>query len=247
MGALWQKDRAKVAYFVGCVASFFPMVQTIPKNMVKILESAHVDFTILAGEEWCCGFPLVGAGSPEKMQQLVEHNLEKVKSVGAETVIFPCPSCYGTWKEYYDTELELYHSTEYIERLIGEGAIPLGELSTTVTYHDPCDLGRNVGVYESPRRILRSIPGLTLVELEKNRSQSVCCGGGGNLEMADSDLSGIVAQKKIEQIQQTGAKTVVTSCQQCVRTIKSRARRQKIGLDVLDITELVVRAMSDGE
>ena len=242
---MYQKDKAEVAYFVGCVASFFPMVQTIPKNMVQILESARVDFTILAGEEWCCGFPLVGAGTPEKMQHLVEHNLEKVKTVGAKTVIFSCPSCYGTWKEYYDTELELFHSTEYIEKLIGEGAIPLVELITTVTYHDPCDLGRYGGVYDSPRRILRSIPGLTLVELEKNRSQSVCCGGGGNLEMADSDLSATVAQKKIEEIQQTGAKTVVTSCQQCVRTIKSRARRQKIDVDVLDITELVVKAMSN--
>jgi heterodisulfide reductase subunit D len=244
---MYQKDRAEVAYFVGCVASFFPMVQIIPLNLVKILESARVDFTILAGEEWCCGFPLVGAGAPEKMKELVKHNLEKVKAVGAKTVIFSCPSCYGTWKEYYDTELELFHSTEYIERLIGEGAIPLGEVGTTVTYHDPCDLGRNGGVYDSPRRILRSIPGLTLVELEKNRSQCVCCGGGGNLEMADSDLSGTVAQKKIEEIQQTGAKTVVTSCQQCVRTIKSKARRQKIDLDVLDITEMVVRAMSNNE
>ena len=230
---------------MGCVASFFPMVQTIPKNMVKILESAHVDFTILAGEEWCCGFPLVGGGAQEKMKPLVEHNLEKVKDVGAKKLIFSCPSCYETWKEYYDTELELFHSTEYIERLIGEGAISMGELTTTVTYHDPCDLGRHGGVYDSPRWILRSIPGLTLVELEKNRSLSVCCGGGGNLEMADPDLSGTVAQKKIEQIQQTGAKTVVTSCQQCIRTIKSRARRQKIDLDVLDITELVVKALSE--
>ena len=241
---LYQKEKADLAYFVGCVASFFPMVQTIPKNMVDILESAGVDFTILAGEEWCCGFPLLGAGAPEKMQHLVEHNLEKVRAVGAKAVIFSCPSCYATWKEYYDTELELFHSTEYMEKLLGEGAISLGELNTTVTYHDPCDLGRNSGVYDSPRRILKSIPGLTLVELEKNRSLSVCCGGGGNLEMADPDLSGNVAQKKIEQIQQTGAKTVVTSCQQCVRTLKSRVRRQKIDMDVLDITELVVKALS---
>jgi len=242
---MYLKDRAEVAYFVGCVASFFPMVQTIPKNMVRILESARVDFTLLAGEEWCCGFPLVGAGVPQEISELVEHNLKKIKTIGAKKLIFSCPSCYETWKEYYDTELEFFHSTEYIERLIGEGAIPLGELNTTVTYHDPCDLGRNGGVYDSPRRILRSIPGLTLVELEKNRSQSVCCGGGGNLEMADSDLSATVARKKIEEIQQTGAKTVVTSCQQCIRTIKSKARRQKIDLDVLDITELVVKAMSN--
>lgn len=240
---LYEKDRAEVVYFVGCVASFFPMVQTIPQNLVQIFESADVDFTILAGEEWCCGFPLIGAGVPENIQKLIEHNLERVKAMGSKRVVFSCPSCYKTWKEYYKTDLELLHTTQYIKRLIEDGALILTDVNTTVTYHDPCDLGRNAGVYDEPRQLLKSIPGLTLVELEKNRDQSVCCGGGGNLEIADSTLSGTMAQKKIEEIQQTGATTVVTSCQQCVRTIKSRVRRQKADLNVLDITELVVRAM----
>ncbi|MBL7176645.1 MAG: (Fe-S)-binding protein [Desulfobacteraceae bacterium] len=240
---LYEKDRAEVVYFVGCVASFFPMVQTIPQNLVQILESADVDFTILAGEEWCCGFPLIGAGVPEKMQEVMEHNLERVKAIGSKKVVFSCPSCYQTWREHYKADLELLHSTQYINGLIEDGSLTLKDVNTTVTYHDPCDLGRNAGVYDEPRQILKSIPGLTLVELEKNRAQSVCCGGGGNLEIADSTLSDTMAQRKIEEIQQTGAKTVVTSCQQCVRTIKSRVRRQKADLNVLDITELVVQAM----
>lgn len=241
---MYEKERAEAIYFVGCVASFFPMAQRIPQTLVQILDSADVDFAILAGEEWCCGFPLIGAGVPEKMQELIEHNLEKAKALGAKRVVFSCPSCYRTWEEYYDTNLELFHSTQFIDRLIGDGTIPLREMNSTVTYHDPCDLGRNGGVYDAPRKILKSIPGVTFVELEKNRAQSVCCGGGGNLEMADSTLSGTVAQKKIEEIQRTGAKTVVTSCQQCVRTIKSRVRRQKLDLNVIDITELVLQAMS---
>jgi heterodisulfide reductase subunit D len=240
---LYEKDRAEVVYFVGCVASFFPMVQTIPQNLVQIFESADVDFTILAGEEWCCGFPLIGAGVPEKMQELIEHNLERVKAMGSKRVVFSCPSCYKTWKEYYKADLEFLHTTQYIKRLIEDGALILKDVNTTVTYHDPCDLGRNAGVYDEPRQLLKSIPGLTFVELEKNRDQSVCCGGGGNLEIADSTLSGTMAQKKIEEIQQIGTTTVVTSCQQCVRTIKSRVRRQKADLNVLDITELVVQAM----
>ena len=175
----------------------------------------------------------------------MEHNLEKVKELGVKTVVFSCPSCYKTWKAYYDTKLELLHATQFIEKLISDGTLHLGEVNLTVTYHDPCDLGRNAGVFEEPRRILNAIPGLRLVELGQNRLQSICCGGGGNLEMVAPDLSGALAQKKIEEIQQTGAKTVLTACQQCVRTIKSRARRQKIELDVLDITELVVKAMTD--
>jgi len=242
---MYQKGKAEVVYFVGCVASFFPMVHKIPQNLVRILELANVDFTILGGEEWCCGFPLIGAGVPEKAREMMKHNLEKVNELRAKRVVFSCPSCYRTWQEYYDTDIELLHSTQLIEKLIKEGAIRLGAVNTTVTYHDPCDLGRNGGIYDAPRQILKSIPGLNFVELENRLAQSVCCGGGGNLEMADSALSGTLAQKKIDEIKRIGAKTVVTSCQQCVRTIKSRARRQKVDLNVWDITELVLKAMSN--
>ena len=242
-GHMYQRDRAEVVYFVGCVASFFPMVQKIPQNLVRILELADLDFTILGGQEWCCGFPLIGAGIPEKAREMMDHNLEKVKELEAKMVVFSCPSCYRTWKESYDTDLELLHSTELIEKLIRNGSIRLKEVNTKVTYHDPCDLGRNGGIYDAPRKILKSIPGLSLFELENNRAQSVCCGGGGNLEMVDSGLTETMAQKKIGEIQRTGVKTVVTSCQQCVRTIKTKASRQEIDLNVWDITELVLQAM----
>lgn len=241
----YQKDRAEVAYFVGCVASFFPMAKRIPQNLVQILEAAGVDFTLLGGEEWCCGFPLIGAGVPEKAQEMMEHNLKKVKELGVKRVVFSCPSCYRTWKEHGDKDLELLHSTQLIDKLIGEGKLRMGAVDMKVTYHDPCDLGRNGGIYDEPRQILKSIPNLTLVELENKRALSVCCGGGGNLEVADSDLSGTVAQKKIDEIKRTGAQTVVTSCQQCVRTIQTRARKQKADLKVLDITELVLKAISN--
>ncbi|MFH1082035.1 MAG: (Fe-S)-binding protein [Pseudomonadota bacterium] len=243
-GHMYEKAQADVVYFVGCVASLFPMVQTIPQNMVRILESADVDFAVMAGDEWCCGFPLIGAGIPGKMEEVIDHNLDRVKRLGAREAVFSCPSCYRTWKEHYPADLGLFHSTQYVERLIGEGAISLGELRETVTYHDPCDLGRNGGVFDAPRAILKSIPGITLVELANNRDQSICCGGGGNLEMADSALSGTVARNKIQEVQQTGARTVVTACQQCVRSIKGKVRREKVDLDVLDITDIVVRAMS---
>ena len=130
---------------------------------------------------------------------------------------------------------------QFIEQLIEDGSLSLNEMKLAVTYHDPCDLGRHGDIYESPRKILHAIPGLTLIELEDNRAKSICCGGGGNLEMSDADLSGRVAQKKIEEIQKTGAKTVITSCQQCVRTIKARARQEKIDLDVIDMTAFVLQ------
>jgi heterodisulfide reductase subunit D len=239
----FQKDRAEVVYFVGCVSSFFPMVQKIPQNFVQIMDKGGVDFTILGEGEWCCGFPLIGAGMSRELEKLKVHNLDTIKEVGAKSVVFSCPSCYRTWKELYDTNVELLHSSHLLERLIKEKKIPLKELNLTVTYHDPCDLGRNSGVYEPPREVLRMIPGVKLVELENNREKTVCCGGGGNVEMVDPELSAGIAQKKIDEIQNTGADIIVTSCQQCVRTISTRARKQGIKLKVMDLTEIVMMAM----
>jgi heterodisulfide reductase subunit D len=139
--------------------------------------------------------------------------------------------------------VETVSSSELLEQLILEKQIPLKEINAVVTYHDPCDLGRNSGLFESPREVLKAIPGIRLVELPHNRMMSVCCGGGGNLEMVDPELSGKVAQMKIEEILSTGADMVVSSCQQCLRTISTRARRQRIDLVVKDVTELVAEAM----
>ncbi len=241
-----KKEHADVVFFVGCVASFFPMVQKIPANMAKILQEAQVDFTILGGEEWCCGFPLVGAGMPEKLEELKEHNLQKIKEVGAKTVVFTCPSCLHTWKHFYDTDVELVHASQLMAALIESGKLKLkNPVNVTAAYHDPCDLGRNTGIYEEPRNVIKAIPGLRFVELPMNRKFSVCCGGGGNVEMTDPDLSAQVAQMKLDAIQAAGAEMVVTACQQCVRTMATRAKRQKMDLAVKDLTELVMEAMGD--
>jgi heterodisulfide reductase subunit D len=177
------------------------------------------------------------------MEGLKAHNLRKVGTMGAKTVVFSCPTCRQTWRDHYETDLALYHTTQLIEKLVIEGALALKPVNATVTYHDPCDLGRAGGVFDAPRNILRSIPGLRLVEMESHGARSTCCGGGGNLEMADAELSGAVAGRKIEEILRTGADTVVTACQQCVRTIQSQARRRKVPLEVLDITDMVARAL----
>jgi heterodisulfide reductase subunit D len=241
---MYQKEKAQVVYFVGCVAAFFPLVQKIPQAFVQILDKGQVDFTVLGGEEWCCGFPLIQMGMSEKMQKLVEHNQEKVKQVDAKTVVFACPSCFHTWKERYKTNAELLHSTQFMERLISEKKIVFNSgFNKTVTYHDPCDLGRNSKVFDPPRNILNAIPGLKLVEMANNRQLCICCGGGGDLEMIDPELSAAIAERKIQEIQDTGAEVVVTSCQQCIRTISGYARKREIDLKVMDITEVVLEAM----
>lgn len=234
----------KLIYFIGCVSSLFPSVYKVPQSFVQILMKAGVDFTILGGEEWCCGFPLIQAGMDDGIKKLIEHNIERVRERGSEKVIFSCPSCYRTWKDRYETGLELIHSVQFIEQLFNDERITFTKnLHRRVTYHDPCDLGRKSNIYDPPRNILSKIPGIELVEMDNNRQLSNCCGGGGDLEIIDPELSSAISQSKIEEIQKTGASEVVTSCQQCIRTISGYAKKNRVMIKVRDITELVLEAM----
>jgi heterodisulfide reductase subunit D len=237
------KDRAEVVYFTGCVAAYFPMAQQIPIALSAVLDAAAVDFTLLAEEEWCCGFPLLGAGLRDHLKDNIEHNIEAVKAKGARKVVFACPSCYQMWREHYPHDFEIYHVTQYINQLITAGQLPLKELDLTVTYHDPCDLGRGSKEYDAPRQVVRAIPGVKLVEMAHNRENCLCCGGGGNLEMIDNKLSGEIAKAKIDEAMETGAQAVVTACQQCVRTMNTYIRRNKLKFEALDIVQLVQKAL----
>jgi len=237
------KDRAEVVYFTGCVASYFPLAQKIPIALAGILEVAGVDFTLLGGEEWCCGFPLLGAGLMEIFPKFKDHNVAALEAKGAKKAIFACPSCFRMWQEYYPGVVQILHASQFLMDLVEEGRVPLKELPLKVTYHDPCDLGRGARVFEQPRRIIQAIPGVELVELTRNRENCQCCGGGGNLEMIDANLSAEIAKRKIEEVLSTRAQAVVTSCQQCVRTMTTYVRRNKVPLEVLDITQLIDKAL----
>lgn len=237
------KDQAEVACFTGCTAAYFPVAQKIPIALAEILDLSGVDFTLLGEEEWCCGFPLLGAGLMDMFQQFVDQNLKAVREKGAKRIVFACPSCYQMWREFYPHEFEIVHATQLFVELVKENRIPLQELPLTVTYHDPCDLGRGARAFDAPREVIRSIPGVRFVELPKNRENCQCCGGGGNLEMIDAKLSAEIAKRKIAEVLSTGAEAVVTSCQQCVRTMMTYARRNKVPIEVLDITQLVQKAL----
>lgn len=239
------KDKVEVVYFSGCVASYFPMAQKIAISTAEILNTAKINFTLLGKEEWCCGFPLIGAGLKNQCNEIIEHNVSAVRKKEARTIIFSCPSCYQMWQEHYPPEFELLHVTEYLNRLVKNKSLRLKNLPLTVTYHDPCDLGRGARVFDAPRELIHSIPGINFIELEHNRESCRCCGGGGNLEMIDAELSAKIAGKKIDEILKTGASTVITSCQQCVRTMTGYARRNKVPLKIMDITELLKTALED--
>ncbi|MGQ9598284.1 MAG: (Fe-S)-binding protein [Anaerolineae bacterium] len=244
------RSQAEVVYFVGCVSSFFPQSFRIPQTTVQLLEAAGVEYALLGGEEWCCGYPLLANGSWRQAREAVLHNVDRVRLTGASSLVFTCPSCYHVWKHEYPriagVELEgmaVWHISEFLADLIAQGQLPLRELDEVVTYHDPCDLGRKSQVVEAPRQVLRSIPGLTLVEMRETRESALCCGGGGNLETYDPELVLAASSRRLAQALETGAQTIVSACQQCERTLAHAVRRQKARLRVLDITEIVAQAV----
>jgi Fe-S oxidoreductase len=246
------KERAEVAYFVGCVSSFFPRSYKVPQSLVQIFDRAGVDYALMGGSEWCCGYPMFINGELEHARDLIHHNVEAVRAMGAKKVVVTCASCYHFWKHSYptalgveDLELEVQHATEFLADLLETNNLKLHELRENVTYHDPCDLGRKGGVTEAPRRILAQIPGLRLIEMAENRDSSHCCGGGGNLESFAPEVSQAVARNRIQQAAEAGAGTLVSACQQCERTLTNAARAERIRIRVKDITEVVLEAMEE--
>lgn len=241
-----QKSKAKVLYYVGCVSSFSPLAQDIPQAFASLLIRAGVDFTILGAGEICCGFPLKAAGMKGPLVGLRTHNINKLKEIGADTVIFNCPSCYMTWNVEYSPFLEnitLKHSTQFLKELLVEGKLSLKKNGIKVTYHDPCDLGRNSGIYESPREVLRSIPGIDFREIRDNRSNSICCGGGGVLEAADPNMASEISYKTYQKFLDTGAEVLVVACPQCKRMFQGAQKHLNGKMKVMDITELLLTSI----
>jgi Fe-S oxidoreductase len=246
-----RREGAETVYFMGCVGAMYPRVYGVPQSFVQILERAGEDVTTLGGDEWCCGFPLQIAGIGQHAQGLARHNVEAVRAIGTRRLVTTCPSCYHTWVDEYPGILgeplgfEVLHATELLADLIDEGRIALHGFPQPVTYHDPCDLGRTSGIYDAPRRIIEAIPGIQFVEVAESREMALCCGGGGDAEIADPELTAAVGKRRIQQVQESGAKVVISACQQCDRTLAEAARKNRIRIRAMDIVQVVWQAMQE--
>ena len=246
------KGRAEALLFTGCVSSFYPMAYSIPQSFVQVLEQAGVTYTTMGGEEWCCGYPLYGAGMKEDVARLAEHNIAHVRELAPKHLVATCASCYHTWCHLYpeytdgnaDWGFEILHASEFLARLIEEGRIRLTEeIPWVVTYHDPCDLGRKNGVYDAPRAIIKAVPGMELREMVNHREDAICCGGGGDVAMMEPDAVEYMAERRLAQAMDTGATAIISSCQQCKRTLLQAARKTKTRIRILDVVELVWQVM----
>lgn len=243
---LYQRKPAEVVYFVGCVSSFAPRAQHIAESFVQILEAAKVNFTILGGAEVCCGFPLRAAGMNAAAEELIRKNIRAVWESGASTVVFTCPACRLMWLEEYRERIpgvRLVHSSEMLEELLQEGRLKLKDFETRIVYHDPCDLARTGGVFEAPRAVLGAIPGVELREVAERRMSGLCCGGGGDVEMVNPQGVKQVAQITAGKLSATGADLLATACPQCTRVLEEGMKKVKPEMKVLDITEIIARAM----
>ena len=253
----WTKDldvpvgeKADTVYFVGCLMSYRGQLKPAASALASILNAAGESWTILQ-DEVCCGVPLKFSGATKQLAALMDTNIRAIESTGARKIVFSCPGCYRMfWQEYSKVlgkRVRMMHEIELIDELVKSGKIKFkGKLQERMTYHDPCDLGRNSGIYDEPRELIKMIPGVEFAELENNREYTTCCGGGGNVESIDAELSANIASIKAKEIIATGADIGTTSCQQCIRTIATALKKEKSRIKAMDISQLVLDSINAG-
>lgn len=243
---------AEVLYFIGCQESIKGSLAEIPENMVLTLLHLNVDFTILGESELCCGNPYYLAGEEGKCVTQVEKLLAVIAPLHPQTVIFTCPGCYNTFKRYEEKQgralpFKVQFALEYLYDLLQQGVLQFSGSASfgTVVYHDPCELGRQQGIYEAPRALLTAIPNLNLVELDKNRGDAMCCGGGGLVGACDKGFVTMQAQRKLLEVLEKHPDLLVTSCPACYDTL-ANARgtlEQAQGLRIKDIFSVIAEAL----
>jgi heterodisulfide reductase subunit D len=245
----YKKDIQDIAYFTGCVTALYPMVHDIAISFVNILNMAHINCITLGGEEWCCGYPLLAAGHPDIALEFMEHNIAQIKKLGVSSVALTCPGCYQMWNYVYprlsgkNIPFDILHSTQLLEKLIKHNKIKLGKLDNKVTYHDPCDIGRNSHLYNEPRYIISQIPSLNFVELRDSKEYCSCCGAGGDVMVSNPELARKISYSKVKEIVDTGANVLVTACPSCIRLISMARQEEKAQFNIWDITQLVWKSV----
>jgi glycolate oxidase len=247
------KEKAPALLHLGCSASYQD-VKIIP-SVMKILDAAGIDFTTLGKEENCCGYLAYLVGDLDTFGKLAAANVAQFKATGCQSVLTTCAGCHKTFADLYPhkgfkADYLAEHVVTLMERLIGEGKLKFKAESEPlkVIYHDPCDLGRHLGIYEPPRNVIKALPGVELMEFPQNRALAKCCGGGGGVKAFDNQLGGDIAFERIKQAIALGAEAVVSACPSCKNSLNqaaARARKEKVGkIRVLDITELVAARLA---
>ena len=235
-------ETAETVYFVGCTSSY--REKEIAQTTVELLDRTQVDFTILPDEQ-CCGSVLLRLGRKRVFNVLTKKNITAIKKTGASAIVTACAGCYRTWKvdvpeAGHKYDFEVLHITEFLDRLIQDGQVSFeAPKELTVTYHDPCHLGRHAEVYEAPRRVIESVKRVKLVEMETNKRYAHCCGSGGGVKGSYGELADQIAADRIREAEATDADLLVTACPFCHRGLEDGAKSIDSKLPVLDLPQFL--------
>ncbi len=245
------RGEAEVLLYLGCVPSYQD-VRIVP-SVMKTLDRVGVTFETLGEWEHCCGYLAYLVGAMDTFHHCVQANLERFEDAGTQTLVTTCAGCFKTFRDLYPKHTDqpvprVLHLVEYMDELIQEGKVTFqGSFPKKVVYHDPCDLGRHMEVYEPPRRLLQAVPDLELLEFSFNRQMARCCGGGGGLKAYDFSLSDEIAFKRVQQARDIGAEVIVSACPSCKRTLQAAAGRLKrqegVRIQVMDLSEVLAKAV----
>ncbi|MCS7139796.1 MAG: (Fe-S)-binding protein [Candidatus Nezhaarchaeota archaeon] len=241
-------SKGDVLYFVGCTASY--RHKNIATATVRVLRKAGINVALLYGNEWCCGSPMMRIGHRDLAKQLAEHNVAAIEETGAKTVVFSCSGCYRAFKIDYplhglQPKFELRHAIDLALQLINEGRLSIKkEFKHKITYHDPCHVGRHLlhikaEIFEQPREIIKKIPGAELIEMERNRRNSWCCGAGGGLRSYNAEVSLALAKNRIKEAEKTSAEVVTSICPFCYRNLSDAIQMTGSHMKMYDLMEIL--------
>ena len=237
---------ADVLFFVGCTSAYDPRVQNVPKSLVKCFEKAGLNFGVLGDEENCCGSEVYGMGEKGLFDFLVEENTKAFNKYNVKQAVTSCPHGYHAFKNRYNqTSFEPLHHTQLLAKLIDEKKLnPCKEVNKKVIYHDPCFLGKQNGIYDEPRKVIESVPGVKLLEFDRSRARSVCCEGGGGRMWVDIPGPRL-AETRVKDAVEAGADVLAVACPYCLLTFEDAVKTTGVEgkIQVLDISELLAQAL----
>lgn len=253
----WAKDLGvkpytegmELLYFVGCYFSYDPRMKKVAVATADILKQVGVDFGILGTAESCCGESIRKTGSEDVFKHLARENIKTFIDHGVKKILVSSPHCYHTFKNEYPefmVNFEIIHISQYLKELIHTGRLALnGTYDHTVTYHDPCYLGRHNEVYDAPREVLQHITGLTLQEMAETRHRSLCCGGGGGRIWMDTPRTERFSDLRLQEAHTIGADVLVTSCPYCITNFEESRLNLEFEnvLEIKDLAEVVAEVM----
>ena len=250
-------ENSDVLLWVGCAPYFAPIFEDIEFNALditkaslKTLNSLGIEPKLLPNEK-CCGHDALWTGDIETFKKLAEYNAAQIKEAGVKKIVFSCPEGYRTFKldypNYVDLGCEVQHISEFLAERIEQNGLKFKEIKKKVTYQDPCRLGRHLGVYEAPRKVLKSIPGIELVEMAHSGLESICCGTSA-FTNCDS-YSNMLRAERLCEAAETGAELLITACPKCqthfrcAMTDKGKEHRSTPKIEIMDWANLVANAI----